>query len=130
MKNLKAIVLMLMLAMVAGTVSAQTKHCASKSGKDIRHDIPIPHKNVRPSHRTKSCDVSYDEASTILMVNFPSNSQGGIVEVFHDGAQVAGATSNGGTTFCCILRDYGTGNYTVIVYNGNTVIDNENCTVR
>ncbi|MBO4771631.1 MAG: hypothetical protein J5595_03720 [Bacteroidales bacterium] len=74
--------------------------------------------------------ISYDAASTILTVKFPSNSQGGTVEVFRNGTKVAGVTANSGTTFSCRLCEYGTGNYNVIVSNGNTVIDSKNFTVR
>ena len=63
-------------------------------------------------------------------MKYPSNSQGGTVDVYHNGAKVAGITANGGTTFSCTLRDYGTGDYNVIVSNGNTVIDNKNYTVK
>ncbi|MBR4326772.1 MAG: hypothetical protein IKP73_14735, partial [Bacteroidales bacterium] len=59
-----------------------------------------------------------------------SYSHGGTVEVYHDGEKVAGITANSGTTFGCVLREYGTGNYNVIVSNGNTVIDSKNFTVR
>lgn len=119
---------MLMLAMVAGSVNAQTRYCARNSGKDIRHDIPIPHKNIRPPHWTKPCNVSYDAASTVLTVKFPTN--GGSVTVSHNGAQVASMTAGSGTTFHSELRQYGTGNYTVIVSNCNTVVETKNFTVR
>ena len=108
--------------------SAQRIHY-SRSADGHKHwtDLPLPHKSIVP-HWTKPATIKFDEASTILMVNFPSN--GGTVEVYRNGAKVAGTTSNGGTTFSCILREYGTGNYSVIVSSGNTVIDNKNFTVR
>jgi hypothetical protein len=53
-----------------------------------------------------------------------------LVEVYRDGAKVAGITANAGTTFSCVLREYGEGNYTVIVSSGNTVVDSRNFTVR
>ena len=74
--------------------------------------------------------VNYDTASTTLTVRFQSNSQGGTVEVYHDDEKVAGITANSGTTFSCILREYGEGNYNVIVSNGNTVIDAKKYTVK
>lgn len=74
--------------------------------------------------------VSYDTASTTLTVKFPSNSQGGTVEVYRDGEKVAEITANAGTSFGCILREYGEGNYNVIVSNGNTVVESKNFTVR
>ena len=66
----------------------------------------------------------------MLTVSFSSSSQGSTVEVYRDGAKVACVTTNGGTTFSCTLRDYGTGNYHVIVSSGNTVIDSKNYTVK
>lgn len=87
-----------------------------------------PHFSVRSGG--KSATISYDEASTMLMVNFSSNSHGSAVEVLHDGAQVADITANSGTTFSCILRDYGEGNYTVIVFSSSTVIETKNFTVK
>ena len=74
--------------------------------------------------------VSYDASSTVLTVQFTSNLHGGTVDVYRDGAKVAGITANSGTTFSCVLREYGEGNYSVIVSNGNTVIDSKNFTVR
>ncbi|MBR4272540.1 MAG: hypothetical protein IKQ30_06850 [Bacteroidales bacterium] len=63
-------------------------------------------------------------------MKFPSNSQSSTAEVFREGMKVTGVTANGGTTFSCKLRDYGTGNYNVIVSSGNTVIDSRNYTVK
>ena len=74
--------------------------------------------------------VSYDEASTTLTIKFQSNSQGGTVEVYHDDEKVAGITANSGTTFSCILREYGEGNYNVIVSNENTVVESKSFTVK
>ena len=74
--------------------------------------------------------VSYDEASTTLTIKFQSNSQGGTVEVYHDDEKVAGITANSGTTFSCILREYGEGNYNVIVSNGNTVMESKSFAVK
>lgn len=95
---------------------------------DERRTGVLPKFSVRP-HRA-SAAVSYDAASTTLTVKFPSKSQSGTVEVYRDGAKVAGITTNGGTTFSCRLREYGAGNYNVIVSNGNTVVDSKNYTVR
>ena len=88
-----------------------------------------PHKGGKHRHPYQT-ETAYDEASTMLTVKFPSNANGGTVEVYHDGAKVAGITANSGTTFSCILREYGTGNYNVIVSTGNTVVDSKNYTVQ
>ncbi len=88
--------------------------------------ILIMSANVSASAQT----VSYDEASTTLTVRFQSNSQGGTVDVYRDDEKVAGITANSGTTFSCILREYGEGNYNVIVSNGNTVVESKSFTVK
>jgi hypothetical protein len=125
----KILLAAMMLVFVSGIASAQ-KYCAKNrpNGNGFKHDYPSPHRSVRP-HRA-FVTVSYNEASTTLIVKFLSNSQGGAVEVFRDGAKVAGVTTNGGTTFSCTLRDYGSGSYNVIVSNGNTVVDSKNFTVK
>ena len=74
--------------------------------------------------------VNYDTASTALTIKFQSNSQGGTVVVYHDDEKVAGIAANSGTTFSCILREYGEGNYNVIVSNGNTVVESKSFTVK
>ena len=79
---------------------------------------------------TSAQTVNYDTASTTLTVNFQSNSQGGTVEVYHDDEKVAGITANSGTSFSCILREYGEGNYNVIVSNGNTVVESKSFAVK
>ena len=125
--------LVLIAALIAATgamtdVSAQDEN-GNKEGHNGWKNLPIPHKSVKP-HTPVSANVSYDEASTILTVKFSSHSRGGMVEVYRDGAKVAGITANAGTTFSCVLREYGEGDYTVIVSNGNTVVDSRNFTVR
>ena len=56
--------------------------------------------------------------------------EGGTVEVFCNGAKVTGITAGGGTTFSCILKDYGEGDYDIIVSSGNTVVYSRNIIVR
>lgn len=97
-----------------------------KKNKIGTGDNHLPHRSVR-LHKPL---VSYDEASTMLIVQFSSHSHGGTVEVYRDGEKVAEVTANSGTTFGCVLREYGDGNYNVIVSNGNTVIYSKNYTVQ
>lgn len=127
---------MLIAAGTAMDVSAQIRPnlninttCKAEGKYGNQKILPIPHRSHKP-HRGSAANVTYEAASTVLTVKFLSNSQGGTIEVFHDGAKVAGVTTNGGTTFSCVLRDYGTGSYNVIVSNGNTVIDSKNYTVK
>jgi hypothetical protein len=108
----------------AGAQGLSKKHYSCK----IVPPFNRPHFSTRPGN--KSATITFDATSTTLTVKFPSNSQGGTVEVYRNGAKVADITTNGGTTFSCRLREYGTGNYNVIVSNGNTVVDSKNYTVR
>jgi hypothetical protein len=115
----------MMLVFVSGVASAQ-KDCTNTNNGVNVHSVPRAHRSIRPHKPT----VSYDEASTTLTVRFQSNSHGGTVEVYHDEEKVAGITANSGTTFSCILREYGEGNYNVIVSNGNTVVESKSFTVK
>lgn len=123
----KIFITAIMLVLISGVASAQ-RYRANNGHNG--HTYPQPHGSIRPPHWTKSCDILYDAASTVLTVKFPSNSQGITVEVNRNGAKVTGITSTGGTTFICALREYGTGNYNIIVSNGNTVIDSKNYNVK
>ena len=115
----------MMLVFVSGVASAQ-KDCTNTNNGVNVHSVPRAHRSIRPHKPT----VTYDEASTALTVRFQSNSQGGTVEVYHDDEKVVGVTANSGTTFSCILREYGEGNYNVIVSNGNTVVESKNFAVK
>lgn len=77
-----------------------------------------------------SVNVSYNISTTVLTVSFSSISNGGTVEVYRDGVIVAGITAGGGTTFSCLLNDYGEGDYYIIVSQGNTVVYSKNITIR
>ena len=122
-------------ALIAATgamtdTSAQIgKRMCQSYDKGDRTTFCPPKRCVRP-HKQNTATVCYDITSTILTVKFLSNSQGGTVDVYRDGVKVAGITANSGTTFSCVLREYGEGNYSVIVSNGNTVIDSKNYTVQ
>lgn len=117
--------IIIMSANVSASAQRYKRMCCNPNEK---HTIWTPKFSVRP--HSASASVSYDAASTTLTVKFPSNSQGGTVEVYRDGAKVAGISTKGGTTFSCRLHEYGAGNYNVIVSNGNTVVDSKNFTVR
>ena len=89
-----------------------------------------PHKICRPTPNKPTANVSYDASTTTLTVKFLSNSRRGTVDVYRNGAKVAGVTANSGTIFSCKLREYGMGNYNVIISNGNTVIGSKNYIVK
>ena len=117
-----------MLVSVSSIASAQI-FCVKSKPTEFEHEVPFPHKSIKP-HKPVSTSVTYNDVSTVLTVNFPSNAEGGTVEVFCNGAKVTGITAGGGTTFSCILKDYGEGDYDIIVSSGNTVVYSRNVIVR
>lgn len=124
---MKKILTLTAVLLIGMNCTMAQKRCALP-GNVIK--LPLPHNSVLPGSINKSATVSYNSLSTVLTVKFRNFSQGGTVEVYRDGAKVAGITTKGGTTFSCRLREYGAGNYTVIVSNGKTVVDSKNFTVR
>ena len=115
--------IIIMSANVSASAQRYKRMCYNPNEK---HTIWTPKFSVRP-HRA-SAVISYDAASMVLTVKFPSN--GGTLIVTHNGTQVASMTAGSGTTFRSELRQYGTGNYTVIVSNGKTVVEIKNYVVR
>ncbi len=103
--------------------------CKSMLGKYHHTPDVRPSKCVKPAFKS-SVRMSYDESSTLLTVNFPQNSNGGTVDVYREGLKVSAMTAGSGTTFSCTLKDYGEGDYDIIVSNGNTVVYSKNVTVR
>lgn len=124
MKKLLTLAAILLIGM---NCTMAQKRCALP-GDVIK--LPTPHNKVLPGAINKSATVSYNSLSTVLTVKFCQISQSGTVEVYRDGAKVAGITTKGGTTFSCRLREYGAGNYAVIVSNGKTVVDSKNYIVK
>lgn len=49
--------------------------------------------------------------------------------MFCNGSKVAGIITGGGTTFSCTLKDYGLGNYNIIVSDKKTVIYTKNVVI-
>jgi len=49
--------------------------------------------------------------------------------MFCNGSKVAGITTGGGTRYSCMLKDYGAGNYNIIVSNKKTVIYTKNVVI-
>ena len=73
--------------------------------------------------------ASYNSSTTQLSVAFGAG-QGGKVEIYRNGAKVVNATAAAGASLSYVLRNYGNGNYTVIVSQGNTVVYSENVRVK
>lgn len=127
-KIIRFIFILGIIIMSANVSASAQKHKRMSNNPDERRIGVLPKFSARP-HKT-SAIVSYDEASTMLTVQFSPNSHGGTIDVYRDGEKVAGITANSGTTFSCVLREYGTGNYNVIVSNENTVVESKNFAVR
>jgi len=129
----KVILLAAAMIAVSGAMteaSAQIgKRCKCLGDRGRTIFLPAPNRSIRP-HRQIPVRVSYDESSTVLTVYFPQNSNGGTVEVYRDGLKVSAITAGGGTTFSCMLNDYGEGEYDIIVSKGNTVVYSKNVSVR
>ncbi|MBR3568112.1 MAG: hypothetical protein IKN94_07555 [Salinivirgaceae bacterium] len=73
---------------------------------------------------------TYNATTTTLTVRFPATSQGGKVEIYRNGAKVVSASAAAGATLNYVLRNYGKGNYTVVVSNGKTVVYSGSCNVK
>lgn len=115
-------------AQIFNLLSIANDNVNNNGGSDEKGFHPHPHRGGKHRHPFQ-VETNYDEASTILTVSFSSRSNGVTVEIYRDGARITGIIANSGTTFSCILRDYGTGNYTVVVSYGNTVVGCKNYTV-
>ena len=86
-----------------------------------------PHKCPKPNMRIK---VSYNSVSTVLNVAFPTNDQGGKIEIYRNGTRVVGVKAPAGTSLCYMLRNYGKGEYIIIVSQGNSVVYSKQVTVK
>ena len=120
-----------LLAAALIAVSGATTQASAQISKKLKGEEDCGDKNQHTSHRRQMLvNVSYEDSSTLLTVNFPFNTEGGTVEVFCDGSKVAGITTGGGTMFSCTLQDYGTGNYDIIVSDKKTVIYTKNVIIN
>ena len=123
-----------MIAMGAVTeTSAQIRKSMKMANRADNNDknAPYPQRNIRPFRFVQpSANVSYDAMTTILNVDFPTNSLGGTIEVFKNGSKIGTTTLNAGTSFGCLLMDYGKGQYNVIVSYGNTILYSKNIEVK
>ncbi len=119
MRNFKLIIGSVLL-LTSLTTNAQQKTIATTQGTTTTENpIRRPHKCPKPNSKPQ---VSYNCASTALSVSFHGNRQGGKVEIYRNGTLVVSVNASAGATLNYILRNYGTGNYTVVVSCGNTVV--------
>ena len=130
---MKKVLLMAATIAVSGMLtelSAQTTgDSSSGNGNGNNHDL-YHHKPHRCAQQNNTPKVSYNSATTVLNVSFPGNWQGGKVEIHRNGTLVVDVKAPAGTTLCYMLRNYGKGNYTVIVSSGNTVVYYGNYVVK
>ena len=88
------------------------------------------HKPPRSPKANWTPIASYNSATTVLTVSFPANGQGGKVEIYRNGIKVVNAVVQAGASLNYMLRNYGKGNYTIIVSSGKTVVYNGNYIVK
>ena len=128
MKKAFLVAALIAVSGVIAETSAQTKSVVSKTtnnNHDDRHHRP--HKCLSVNTTPK---VSYNSVSTVLNVSFPSDSQGGKVEIYCNGVKVVNATAPAGATLSYMLRNYGKGNYTIVVSCGKTVVYSNSVTLK
>ena len=92
----------------------------------ITGDTPVTENPNRRPHRCPKHHkptTSYNTSSTALTVNFPA-ANGGRVEIYRNGSLVVSANAPAGSTLNYVLRNYGAGDYTVVVSCGSTAIYN------
>lgn len=105
----------------------KTDYCVSAQLQDNdKYWYNRPHRCPRPT----TVQVSYNSTSTTLNVSFPTNGQGGRVEIYRNGTKVINAAAPADASLSYVLRNYGTGDYTVVVSQGNTVVYNRQVTVK
>ena len=73
--------------------------------------------------------VIYNATTTTLTVKMPAITSGK-VEIYRNGVKVVDATAVAGANLSFVLRNYGKGNYTIIVSHGNTVIYSNSVEVK
>ena len=128
---MKKVFFMAVLFAVSGMVaevSAQTTESGTSGGSNNDDNtFHMPHKCPKPNQTPQ---VSYNTASTVLNVSFPTNGQGGKVEIYRNGIKVVNTTAPAGTSLCYMLRNYGKGEFKIAVSQGNSVVYSKQVTVK
>lgn len=129
MKNFKLIIGggVLLSCITTKSFALQEKQLTIDGTPVYKDDYYRPHRCPKTN---KPITTDYNATSTALSVKFPSNGQGGQVEIYRNGAKVVGTSAPAGTSLSYVLLNYGKGNYTVIVSSGNTVVYSENMRVK
>ena len=124
--NFKVLLSVIAIAITMG----KSNECVSAplhDGGPKENKLNHPHKCPKPNSKPQ---VSYNSVSTVLSVSFHGNRQGGKVEIFRNGTLVVSVNASAGAALNYILRNCGTGNYTVVVSSGNTVVYSNNVEVK
>ena len=100
---------------------------ASKLSQD--DDPPILFQRPHLCPRQQPAIVNYNSSTTQLKVDFKT-SQGGRVEIYRNGVKVVNTSAPAGTNLSYVLRNYGKGEFTIIVSQGNTVVYSKQVTVK
>lgn len=87
---------------------------------------PTPPKCPKP---IKPATITYDATSTALAVKFSATS-GEKIEIYRNGSKIVNAIAAAGETLYYTLRNYGKGNYSVIVSSGNNLIYSATYTIK
>ena len=128
MKNVKLIIGGVLLSCITTKSFALQEEQFIIDGTPVsKDDYYRPHRCPKPTSTPK---VSYNTSSTALNVSFPGNSQGGKVEIYHNGVRVVSASAPAGTSLSYVLLNYGKGDYTIIVSQGNMVVYSNNVIVK
>ncbi len=108
-----------------GSVTAENEFY-DLDGNDPSWDNTRIHRSPK---RVNPASATYNSGSTELTVNLPATN-GGKVEIYRNGTLVVSVNASAGATLNYILRNYGTGNYTVVVSCGNTVVYSNSVEVK
>ena len=128
MKNVKLIIGGVLLSCITTQSFALQEEQLTIDGTPVsKDDYYRPHRCPKPTSKPQ---VSYNSSSTVLNVSFPGNSQGGKVVIYRNGTLVVIVNASASAALCYTLRNYGTGNYTVVVSSGNTVVYSNSVEVK
>ena len=95
------------------------------NGRIYEGGEPKTYPKIHGVYAKRQCEnptATYNPTSTALSVRFLANSQGGKVEIYRNGVKVVNTSAPAGASLSYVLRNYGAGDYTIVVSQGNTVV--------
>ena len=129
--DMKKVFFMAAILAVSGVmtnVSAQTTGRTLTNNNIPDDDYHKPNRCLKQQYKIPN--VFYNSSTTILTLLFPSNGQGGKVEIYRNGAKVVNTKVPAGAMLNYALRDYGKGDYTIVVSQGNMVVYSKQVIVK